>query len=100
MNDYELRKYALDREHARAVRIASAVAGLPKRKGGELSLLVKLIDQAHKTLCAYDLQQTPPPIASMTETWFDGAIERVEQIKAEAAAPAEQPPADEPSIEV
>lgn len=99
MNDYELRKYALEREHARDVRIAAATAGLPKRKGGEISLLVKLIDQAHKTLCAYDLQQTPPPIASTTETWFDAAIERVEQIKAEATAPAEQPPADETSDE-
>lgn len=84
MDNYQLRKYALDREHARAVRISETTSGLPKRKGGETNLLVKLIEQAHKTLCAYDLQSEPPPIAAITETWFDSALARIDEIKAAA----------------
>jgi hypothetical protein len=88
MDIYELRKQALDREQHRALRLADAMAGLPKRKTGETVLICKLAEQAHKTLCAYDLMPVAPALAGITETWFEAALERIANIKAEAAAAA------------
>lgn len=90
MSDFELRRQALEREENRATRIAAAKQGLPVRRGGEQSTIVKLVEQVHKTLCMYDELANPPALAGVTETWFDAALERLEEIKAAAAAEAAQ----------
>lgn len=84
MDNFEIRKQALEREEYRAHRLADAMNDLPRRKSGELAAVCKMVEQAHKTLCAYDLMPNPPGLAGITETWFDAALERVAEIKAAA----------------
>jgi hypothetical protein len=90
MTKIELRKQALDREDHREKQLNEATDGLPKNKGGrykgnEVNMLVSLANQAHKTLCHYDVLPDPPALAGVTETWFDAAVERLSEIKSDIA---------------
>ena len=87
----QLRKQALDREEFRLQQIANAIAGLPRNKSGrfkgtEANMLFTLVNHAHKTLCAYDVEPDPAPLAGITETWFDAAIERLHSLGNEKLA--------------
>lgn len=86
MSNFDLRKQALAREEDRVTRITAATESLPKRKTGEVLVLCNMIAQAHKTLCHYDLTENPPAIASVTETWFDAALERLAEITAQPSS--------------
>lgn len=83
MDIFDIREVALGREKNRALRIAEAMSSLPKRKSKELAQVCKQLDQAHELLIRYDLMPEPPALAGVTETWFDAALERIDEIKSQ-----------------
>lgn len=80
MTEFEIRKQALEREEARQNQMNTVLANKPKRGSAELSKVIRAIHAAHALLCVLDLSADPPALGGATQTWFDTAIARAEEL--------------------